>query len=48
MLAKVGLIAMTVLLMALCYEIGYCKGYEQGKDESEKIVKGNQHGEKSD
>ena len=38
---KIALIFMAIILMNLCYEIGYCKGFEQrGEIESEKFVKG--------
>ena len=44
-----GLIAMAIVLMSLCYEIGYCNGYGlRDENECEKFVKGNENEEKSD
>lgn len=48
MVKIVFLVLMAIVCMALCYEIGFCHGYEMGKNKCEKFVKGNEHEEKSD
>ncbi len=45
---RIALIIMAIMLMALCYEIGYCKGYETRGEENEKFVKGEKDEQKSD
>ena len=37
---KIALILLAILLMAVCYEIGFCRGYEWFLEEYEKFVKG--------
>lgn len=44
-----GLILLAIVIMAICYEVGYCKGFEyRGEIECEKFVKGNDNEQKSD
>ena len=47
MIKFVGLGLMALVLMALCYEIGYCQGFEENNEDYEKFVKGESDEEKN-
>lgn len=45
----IEVILLEIVLIAISYEVGYCRGYElRDENECEKFVKGNENEQKSD